>query len=44
MSRETSLVVGGCVVAAIIWLLFAHWQWGVAVLLFLILANQGARR
>lgn len=44
MSREAALVVGGAVVVTIIWLLFAHWQVGVSVLLFLILVNQGAHR
>ncbi|WP_264021085.1 hypothetical protein [Mycolicibacterium canariasense] len=35
---------GGLVVAVIVWLLFTHWQWGVSVLLILILANQGRAR
>lgn len=44
MNRETALVAGCAVMAVIVWLLFTHWQWGVSVLLILILANQGRAR
>ena len=39
--NETGRVVGAVMLGVIVWLLLAHWQWGVSVLLLLILTNQG---
>lgn len=41
--RTDAVVVGVLVWAVVIWLLFAHWEWGVSVLLILLLiqGHQG---
>ena len=41
--RTDAAVVGALVLGVIVWLLFAHWEWGVSVLLLLIIANQGTQ-
>lgn len=45
MKTET-VVVGALVWALVIWLLFTHWEWGVSVLLVLLIlqGHQGWRR